>query len=65
MPAVEHAGQDGPRGVHVRHHVHVERLPPHLVGRVDSLAGADAGVRAEQVDAPEAFLGAGDERGDG
>src|SRR5712692_2544420 len=50
--ALEHAGQDVPRREHVRHHIHVPYALPVSGGRFGPATNSDAGVGAEEIDAP-------------
>src|SRR5713101_7208819 len=50
--ALEHAGQDVPRCEHVRHQIHVPYALPVSGGRLGSATNSDAGVGAEDIDAP-------------
>ena len=60
--ALEHARHEDARRVHVRHHVRRRAGPPVVVGGLRPSERAHTGVRAEEVDRPEASLGRVDER---
>ena len=58
---LDHLGHEDPGRVHVRHHVHVETELPVLIGGFGAAEHDHPGVRAEEVDRPEAGLGRVDE----
>ena len=61
---LDHAWHQEPGGLHVGHDVDVPHAVPRLVGGLDALGDADAGVGGEQVDRPDLGLGALDDRGE-
>src|SRR5205085_6576555 len=60
--ALQYRRHEDASRVHVCHHVDVETQPPFVVGGLGAAEHDDSGVRAEEVDGPEACLGRFDQR---